>query len=350
MNPDIYLNTSTQTLAWFRKRIQADEIELRPAFQREGVWTDRQKSYLIDTMLKGLPVPEMYLQENIDEAGNEKFIVVDGQQRLRACMQFIEGDLTLVGDELGNLAGLKIPDLEPEQRQALFAYTFVVRKLPPAGEEVLRDIFRRINKNTVTLNNQEIRHATYWGEFIKCAELIANHASWSGLGVFTPNDIRRMRHVEFVSEVIVARLYGDQDKKRNLEQAYTAFESRFEQRETIQNSLLDALQWFEMHFEGFSRTRWRKKSDFYSLWIVASKIGYGSDRLPKGVLKQPGEIVDRLQRFGESVDAYLRHAGDTSDLARKYAKAVDRAASDIANRRARREALEELLEVSQVYA
>lgn len=340
MTDDVYLGSTHHTLAWFWKRIQANEVELQPAFQREGVWTDKQKSYLIDTMLRGLPVPEMYLQQLVDDVGNERVVVVDGQQRLRACSEFLNNQLTLIGEEVGGLAGKKFADLSPDDRQKLFAYKFVVRNLPLVDEGVLRDIFRRINKNTVTLNEQEIRHATYWGEFIKSAEFIANYPGWSKLGIFTPNDVRRMRHIEFVSEVMVARLYGDQDKKRNLEKAYQAFETEFGSRAVLQGSMLGALDWLVHFFPELSNTRWRKKSDFYTLFTVLSEKGFTP---PRGGLPDRfnSEVVaSALRKFASDVDAriFLGEGGDEG--AGEYADAVERAASDIANRRVRRIAVE----------
>jgi uncharacterized protein with ParB-like and HNH nuclease domain len=68
---------------------------LVPPFQRNAVWTIVQKSYLIDTVLNGLPIPELYMQDVGDESGNEKHIVVDGQQRVRAVLDYVLGNFSL---------------------------------------------------------------------------------------------------------------------------------------------------------------------------------------------------------------------------------------------------------------
>lgn len=84
-----YLNTTTYNISWFKKAFDADELEMSPPFQRNPVWTERQKSYLIDSILNGYPIPELYLQEKISPDGRTKYIIVDGQQRIRSVLGFI---------------------------------------------------------------------------------------------------------------------------------------------------------------------------------------------------------------------------------------------------------------------
>src|SRR5438874_1474593 len=91
-----FLNTTHQTIAWFKKLHDAGNLEMKPPFQRNPVWTDAQKGYLVDSILHGYPIPELYMQEEIDEHGSEKHIIVDGQQRVRACLEFLEAVFALV--------------------------------------------------------------------------------------------------------------------------------------------------------------------------------------------------------------------------------------------------------------
>jgi uncharacterized protein with ParB-like and HNH nuclease domain len=55
---------------------------MKPPFQRNPVWIHPQKSYLIDSILNGFPIPEIYMQEFVDEGGNERHVIIDGQQRI----------------------------------------------------------------------------------------------------------------------------------------------------------------------------------------------------------------------------------------------------------------------------
>ena len=76
------------------------------------------------------------------------------------------------------IPGFSRGDLSPDDRKKVFEYNFIVRLLPEMPDEELRAIFQRINRNTVTLNLQELRHATYWGPFIKLMEeVVGRYAS-----------------------------------------------------------------------------------------------------------------------------------------------------------------------------
>jgi hypothetical protein len=74
-----YLNTTHRTAVWFKKTFDAGDLIIKPPFQRNPVWSTRQKSSLIDTILLEYPIPELYMQEVTDPDGNQKHILVDGQ-------------------------------------------------------------------------------------------------------------------------------------------------------------------------------------------------------------------------------------------------------------------------------
>ncbi len=86
-----YLNTTHRNVLWFKRAFGLGELQMAPPFQRKPVWIAPQKSYLIDTILKGYPIPEIYMQDLIGPDAGQTHIVVDGQQRIRTCLEFIEG-------------------------------------------------------------------------------------------------------------------------------------------------------------------------------------------------------------------------------------------------------------------
>jgi hypothetical protein len=192
------------------------------------------------------------------------------------------------------------------------------------------DIFKRINRNTISLNKQELRHATYWGEFILCMETLGDDPLWSDLKVFSANDIRRMLDVEFISELAIAILHGLQNKKSTLDKYYVLYEKEFEQRKEVEKVFRLVLAEMTAIVTGQVGSRWRKKSDFYSLFLVLAKLASGMP-FSSGRRKS---ISSALQNFGKHVDAYLR--GDMPNAPKnvvKYATAVERAATDLANRK-----------------
>lgn len=335
-----FLEATHHTVSWFWKRHKDLELELKPPYQRNPVWQEKQQAALIDTILRGYPVPELYLQTIVNADGEEIHTVVDGQQRIRACLAFINGDVSL-GDESGDLAGLFFDDLDDDQRRQIFQYKFVVRELPELADAEIRDIFGRLNRNNIALNAQELRHSTYWGEFIKAMEELAGHDFWITSGVFTANDIRRMLDIEYVSELAVSMLYGLQNKKSNLDKFYRNFESEFPDRQDLASKFSSVLGELNQLLPWPTNLRWKKKTDFFSLFLVLAEH---SKEMPFASDKRSA-ISAKLAQISGEVDAYVKdpESATVSAQARDYGRAAARAASDLANRRTRAKALSSIL-------
>lgn len=337
-----FLNTTLRNIAWFNQVRDNNELEVKPPFQRNPVWVNRQKSYLIDTILNKYPIPEIYMQETVDENGKAKYIIVDGQQRIRSVLDFISGLFSIDETDSPQFEGAYFKDLTAIQKKEFYQYNFVVRILPNISDKELRAIFQRLNKNVVALNKQELRQATYSGPFIKVMNQISDKEAFSKIGLFTPNDIRRMLDVEFVSELTIALLNGIQNKKDKLEYYYQIYEETdpnvLEIRENFDIILGEILK----ILPDIQKTRWRKKTDFYSLFLV---FGNHIDDLP---LDKEGRTcaMDLLIEFGENITKRMKISSvekDFSEEVEKYAKGM-RATSDYSSRVYRNEALEEVLQ------
>jgi hypothetical protein len=332
-------------------------LVLRPAFQRNMVWNDGQRSYLIDTILRGLPVPEVYLQNNTSPDGDEQIVVVDGQQRISACVDFVLDGFALTEDDEidADWRGSRFSDLSPALKARFRGFVFVARQLPDLGDTVLRDIFRRLNRTVEALEPQELRHAAYTGPFIQLVERAAESDGLHELGLFTARDALRRRHDEFVSEALFAVLLGTlPNKKEGLDEIYMTYE-----RQGFPTDLRDDLaqrfgrvdHFLQRNGGYLKRTRFRNKSDAYSLlYFLLSH----ADRIPAAdsadeealneALRVFSDLVNQIKRAetaGSSIDSILTepHGKDAA----KYLRAVERAASDRLNRVRRDEVLEAVL-------
>jgi hypothetical protein len=153
-----------------------------------------------------------------------------------------------------------------------------------------------------------------------------------------------MLDVEHVSELVVGYLHGFQNKKDSLDKWYAAYEEEFPEKEDVEQ-VFDAVTGELRHvLPEMRRTRWRNKSDSYSLFLVLA--GHHDD-LPLSRDARE-EAHDKLIEFGEQVSAYLTQvrAGRSPRVSRRvaeYAGAVRAAATDLANRRVRAAQLESLL-------
>jgi hypothetical protein len=336
-----FLNTTTKNIHWFKKTHDSGELQMNPPFQRNPVWLDRQKSFLIDTILSGLPIPEIYMQETVSEEGLAKYIVVDGQQRLRAVLEFLEGRFAIDEKDSPQWADMTFEDLSGAQKKHIYQYDFVVRQLPSMDDVQLRMVFQRLNRNVVALNSQELRQATYWGPFIELMNELSNVEFWSEFDIFSTNDIRRMLDIEYISELTIALLNGHQNKKAKLDQYYEVYEESFEHAGYVKNIFFKVLGELAQTLPNLSKTRWSKKTDFYTLFLF-----YSSHENSLPLTSEKRQIANGLlMQFAEELDSYVKSVDkqnvEYSPLVIEYALG-SRASTDLGSRKRRFECLEQL--------
>jgi hypothetical protein len=205
--------------------------------------------------------------------------------------------------------------------------------MPDIPDEEMKIVFSRLNRYNMALNKQELRHATYWGEFIQSMEDIAKNEFWVDSGLFSANDIRRMLDVEFISELAVGVLHGPQNKKNTLDRWYRVYEEEFPQRTQLESTFTSVLGELGQVIPEMRTTRWSRSSDFYTLFLVFA--GHVAE-LPLSSEKRSA-AQKRLIQFSDRVSQYLaedRPSRVDTDV-RRYANAVARASTDLANRRER---------------
>ncbi|WP_286258490.1 DUF262 domain-containing protein [Pseudoalteromonas apostichopi] len=134
-----------------------------PEYQRDFVWDDVRQSRLIESITLGLPIPIVFLAEDV----NGRLEIVDGSQRIRTLAAFISDELTLSRlEKLTELNDLKFSDL-PKSRQKKINNTPIrmIVLSESATEEVRNDLFERINRGSDLLRNMEKRKGIYPGPF-----------------------------------------------------------------------------------------------------------------------------------------------------------------------------------------
>ncbi len=143
-------------------RIKHEEIDLAPDFQRmAGIWDHKRKSRLIESLLLRIPIPVFYVAAD----DNEKWSVVDGVQRISTIYAYVTGEFPLKQLEYLTQLTKHLHDELPRQMQRRISETQLVVNViePGTPEEVMFNIFRRINTGGMTLKGQEIRHALHPG-------------------------------------------------------------------------------------------------------------------------------------------------------------------------------------------
>ena len=163
-----------------KRRYDKGLICLDPDFQRNEVWSTRQKSELIESVVMGIPLPLIYLAETMEG----KLVIVDGRQRLTTFFRYLDNEFSINGLKIMiELNACKFRDLENDAKKSKYAteiedFQLVIQIIKyPTPDRVRFDIFDRVNRGGTPLNNQEMRNALYQGPATKLLnELAASDA------------------------------------------------------------------------------------------------------------------------------------------------------------------------------
>lgn len=185
------------------ERIEKGRLDLNPDFQRKYVWEKKStvRSKLIESVLLKVPIPVIYTAET--DGGKD--VVVDGQQRLKTFLDFRKVDgFRLHGLEILDIwNGSRYSDLPQELQDAIDTYPLrVVRILKDTDTDVKYDVFERLNRGSVPLNDQEIRNCIYRGSLNDLIKKLTNNIEFLRLqGLSEPHE--RMKDAERILRFFV---------------------------------------------------------------------------------------------------------------------------------------------------
>jgi len=219
------IDIQPQTIKWLSDLHNKELLVVDNSFQRNYVWTKKNQIQLIESVLMGYPIPEIYLwNTGTDEhSGDTRYSIVDGQQRTGAIFQYISNSFKLTESALNKsnecherVKSRFFKDLETDDKKALWSYVFSVRIIRNSvTREDIVTMFLRLNSNNLTLNPQELRNAEFEGEFMKVASCLSELKFWSDNSLFNIADRRRMRDISFISTLLVFMKQGIQEDIRN---------------------------------------------------------------------------------------------------------------------------------------
>jgi len=317
---------NTQALSWFYAEYKNHTLHLSPRYQRNPIWSIGQKCFLIDSLIAGCPIPQVFLNIRIGATGAQRktyYDVVDGQQRLRAILEYMMDEYALVtttaksypvSEEYKPHIGKKYSQLPPHLQDAIWDYPLSVQELRGWNDKEIRALFRRLNYVVERLNKQEMRHSQYFGEFVNAVETLAKDKFWDEAPFFSRSDSQRMKDIEFVSELFVLLIDGPQDQQKTLDRFYAQYDVDFPKKKQLMQRFRTVLQSLRTIADVIETTRFSKKADFYALFgAVADNnksvtkpkdLSHAKSRLRKlhrELQKKPDQLTGKPARYYSTV-------------------------------------------------
>ena len=331
--------TVSQFLDWQR----AESLNLNPIFQRRPVWKAPAKSLFIDSIVRGYPVPIILLRQVQDlETLSITMEVVDGQQRLRTLLAFIDPDCLRDYDEETDhftvraihnreVAGKPFSKLPTESKQALLSYELSTHVFPSTtGDELVFRIFARLNSTGLSLNKQEIRNSEFHGAFKTLVyELSFQYLDyWRRWRVFSNDAIARMLEAEAVSEYLLAMINGVEGKSQaKITKFYRDHEEDLVEAEVLRRRFEVCMAAIDERVgAALPTSAFRRPALFYSLFAAIYDHIY---RLKSSLDRtRPKTLPTGLQRALRIASARIK----TKDLPENVQDAMDKATTDKARR------------------
>ncbi|CAH2403008.1 DUF262 domain-containing protein [Mesorhizobium escarrei] len=308
-------NSSPHPVSDIRDWQRSGRLEVRPSFQRKEVWSPAARIMLIDTILRQVPMPKMFLwNEVVNESTHRR--VIDGQQRISAILGFLDDKFALESPYSGPYVGKKFSELPIAERQRILQYRIDFNEALDFDEAEVREVYSRVNKYSLPLNKQELRKADYPGIFLEVSTELSLDDYLENAKVFSIAQRRRMGDVEFMSEVLAGMLEGPQDKKGDLDYFYSRYAhwgaaDATKAKQEFQAALQDIKLVFDEQVLPLRSTRFRQKSDFYSLFLSFIELRRagckleGKDLVP---LRQDLKLLDQYIAPESPVDILSEYA------------------------------------------
>lgn len=313
------VNNTTHDIKWIVDCFKNDTLTINNNYQRRFVWGDMDKIKLIETILLGYSIPEIYLhkKETDPNTGDSIYEIVDGQQRITSISSYINDEFNLsireIDDRFRNKKFSQLKDLE---KADIWKYPFSIRIIDESVEDDdIKQLFLRLNATDKSLNPQELRNATFDGKFLETADNISKDDFWN-LIYKDKDSIRRMQDIKFISEILVYFRFGIvANSQENINKAYDFFNSNYEEQEQDFERFKELMQMLK-ELSKMSKSfleAMQKNSHLYSMFVIGDFI-LDSD-IPKEILMK--RLVSFFENYqndvsDELIDEYRKNSQDAT--------------------------------------
>lgn len=339
--PPLKPTKTVYSVSQFLDHCRQGNLDLHPCFQRREVWKSPAKSHFIDSLIRGYPVPIILLRQVHDlRTMSSKLEVIDGQQRLRTILSFVDPKVLSDFDEPKDrftvrrihnanptISGKRFSELPEHVQLDLLAYELSTHVFPAdTGDELVYRIFARLNSTGLPLKPQEIRNAEFHGVFKSMVyDLGFEYLDfWRDCGIFTDESISRMAEAEAVSECLLLMLHGITAKKQtDISKWYKVYEDALPQAHVLRSRFENVINALVRSVgELLPKTRFTRPALFFSLFAAVYDHMYAlKSRLDK---RRPNPLPKNFRQKLAEVSERIR----LKELSRVVADAMEKATAD----------------------
>ncbi|MHA7056447.1 DUF262 domain-containing protein [Aquimarina sp. M1] len=288
--------------------VKNNKIDLNPSYQRNFIWSTNDQSSLIDTMLKGYPLPNFFIYKKSDG----QFEMVDGQQRTTTIYNFVNGKVKST-KEFGKIT---IQDIEDDR---IWEYRLPVVYLSDVKNlETLNEFYVLINKKGKHLNIPEMNKADFYNSrFLNLANELLSHQEFIDLNLFTEASSKRMNDRSYVEELLAYLYEGITEKKKIVKSLLEndIDENEYEELKTNFKVVISIIHQMNEYIP-LAKTRYKQKSDFYTLFSFVEKY---REQQSSELFSYQYKILLLLDRKDEEGRQFIRPSNDECDLLKDYA-------------------------------
>lgn len=252
-------------------------INPKPQYQRTAVWQQAKKKLLIDSILRGYDIPKFYLRETPNDL-MYSYEVTDGQQRMRAIWEFIDGEFSLDEAEIEdfNTRGLDFSTLTTHGEKLEFfnSYEINIALIKEASQEEIRTLFARLQMGD-RLNPVELRHALSSNIGNAIASIVDNHD-------FFDSDCKissaRYKHQDYLDNAVTLCHYDAGRNIKAVDMKFLYIEFANASLNTMQpllsqvNVVLNNMKQINSFRKGIFKNKWAFVDVFYLIYKNLSSI------------------------------------------------------------------------------
>lgn len=255
------------------------QLTLNPSFQRRSVWSDTARSYLMDTIVRGKPIPKVFIRQIINPTTKKSIReIVDGQQRLKTILSFVSDGFKISLKHNTDFGGKYFSQLEEDSQRNILNYEIATDLLINMSNADVLDIFGRLNSYSVILNAQEKINAEYFGPFKTLTERVGHkyYEFWKANKILTDSQILRMGDVTIVAELFIAILEGIKGNKQ-VKSFFAKYEKDFPYEQDVLENKFDEIMNIisEIFSDSLVNSEFRRLSLFYSLFTAIYHFKFG---------------------------------------------------------------------------